>query len=176
MAVATTNLGTYSPEDFVIVISNPDFTHQVSGYVEGTFIDIERQVPASTGVVGADLTAGRVIRDNRYSIVTLSLMQTSQSIDVLSHLLERDTRLRNDDGLFSILIKDTLGRSVWFSDQAFIGVDGNASFSTDIEGRDWVIECFNLKSTQGGNARFDADTVAAIEALGGTVEQKWQPR
>lgn len=176
MAVGTTNLGTYSPEDFVIIISNEEMTHQVSGYIDGTFIDIERQVAASVGVVGADLTAGRVIRNNRYSIITLSLMQTSQSIDVLNHLLEKDTIKRNDEGLFSILIKDTLGRSVWYSDQAFIGIDGNASFSTDLEGRDWVIECFNLQSTQGGNARFDADTVAAIEALGGTVAQQWQPR
>lgn len=176
MAVATTNLGTYSPEDVVVIVSNDDFTHQVSGYIDGTFIDIEREVPASTGVVGADLTAGRVIRDNRYSTITLTLMQTSQTIDVFSHLLELDSRKRNDEGLFKILIKDTLGRSVWYSDQAFIGTDGNATFSTDIEGRDWVIEAFNLQSTQGGNARFDADTVAAIEALGGTVEQQWAPR
>lgn len=176
MAVTNTNLGNYSPEDVSIVISQGDISHVIQGYADGTFIDISRTVPASVGYVGADLTAGRVIRDNRYSVITLTLSQISNSTDVLSALLQKDTMLRNDEGLFSITVKDNLGRSMWYSDQSFIGNSGDASFSTEMENREWIIEAFNLTNTQGGNSRFDGDTTDTLGKLGVTVEDKWKPR
>ena len=88
MAVANTNLGNYSPEDVAIIISQGAFSHVIQGYTDGTFVSINRQVPASVGYVGADLSAGRVIRDNRYSTITLTLSQISNSTDVLAQLLQ----------------------------------------------------------------------------------------
>ena len=176
MAVANTNLGNCSPEDVAIIISQGAFSHVIQGYTDGTFVNITRQVPASVGYVGADLSAGRVIRDNRYSTITLTLSQISNSTDVLAQLLQRDTELRNDEGLFSITIKDNLGRSLYFSDQAFIGNKAEAAFGTEMSDREWIIEAFNLSNTQGGNSRFDADTAASLESIGGTVADRWQPR
>lgn len=176
MAVTNTNLGNYSPEDVSIILTQGDFVHVVQGYTDGTFVSITREVPASVGYVGADLTGGRVIRDNRFSMITLTLSQISNSTDVLSALLQKDTELRSDEGLFTISIKDNLGRSVWYSDQAFIGNNGDADFGTEMSDRDWTIEAFNLTNVQGGNSRFDADTASNIESLGGTIPERWQPR
>lgn len=47
-------IGNYSPEAVNIVISVGDFTHQVTGFVEGTFISATRLVAASEPYIGSD--------------------------------------------------------------------------------------------------------------------------
>lgn len=47
-------IGNYSPEAVNVVISVGDFTHQVTGFVEGTFISATRMVPSSEPYIGSD--------------------------------------------------------------------------------------------------------------------------
>lgn len=47
-------IGNYSPEAVNVIISVGDFTHQVTGFVEGTFISATRMVPASEPYIGSD--------------------------------------------------------------------------------------------------------------------------
>lgn len=168
-------LASYSPEDMTIVLANSQFSHVITGYADGTFVSITREVPASTLYTGSDLSNARVVRANKASSITLSLHQASSSTDVLSQLLANDEETRDETWLFSVTIKDNIGRSLFYSPQAFIGNSPDATYSTSIENRDWMIQCVSLTNMQGGNGKFDPDTVATLTNIGGTVATKWQP-
>lgn len=47
-------IGNYSPEAVNVVISVGGFNHQVTGFVEGTFISASRMTPASEPYIGSD--------------------------------------------------------------------------------------------------------------------------
>ena len=122
--MASQNLANYSPEDVVMILSNDIFgSHVISGTAEGTFISYERSVDRATLVVGSDLSAARVLRRNKSGTVTLTLMQSAESNDVLSMIAQRDEEAHDNSYLFSLTIKDLSGRSVFFAPVAFIGND-----------------------------------------------------
>lgn len=175
MASVSEILSSYSPEDVVIVIANSQFSHVVNGYADGTFINITREVPASTLYVGSDLSNARVVRGNKASTVTVSLHQASETNDVFSWVLSNDETTRDSTWTFSLTIKDNTGRSLWFSPQAFISQEPDRSFSTGIENRDWGIQCVSLDGIAGGNGKFTPSTAATVEALGGEIEPRWAP-
>jgi len=175
MASASEILSTYSPEDVYVVLANGAFSYTLTGFMDGTFINISREVPASTLYVGGALSNARTIRANKASSVTFSLMQTSDDNDILSQLLSNDEVARDNTWLFSLTIKDGTGRSLWYSPQAFIGTEPDRSLSTGVETRDWVIQCVSLTGKAGGNGKFTPDSAGALTALGGTVEPKWAP-
>lgn len=168
------NLANYSPEDVVVIISNNRFSHTISGLADGNFVSYEREVPRAQLSVGADLSAARVLRRNKSGTVTLTLMQTAESNDVLSELARLDEEAHNNDWLFSVTIKDLLGRSVFFAPQAFIGNDPNVTYATDLESREWTIQVINVQRHVGGNSQFNPENESTLGSLGYTVEDKWK--
>ena len=175
MASVSEILATYSPEDVVVVLSNGQFSHVITGYADGTFVNITREVPASTLYVGSDVSNARVVRANKASTVTLSLHQASSSNDVLSQLLANDEETRDNTWLFSLTIKDNTGRSLYFSRQAFISAEPDRMYSTGIENRDWGIQCVSLGGVTGGNGSYDPATADSVTQLGGTIDPRWAP-
>lgn len=173
---AVTNLGSYSPEDLIVIIQHPDFSHQITGFVEsGTFLSFDRSVDRATLVSAVDGThAARVLRRNKAGTITLSLMQTSESNDVLTRIGILDEEAHSNKYLFSILIKDSSGRTVMSASQAFLGNDPTVSFSDGIENRDWTITVAQLDKHIGGNSKFSPDNQTTLETLGYTVEDQWK--
>lgn len=171
--MADIELGTYSPEDVQTVISVRDVIHTVSGYVDGTFINVTRAVPSSILYQGADNSGGRTLRSNKAGTVALTLHQLSSTNDVLSWLHERDQEARDNTWLFSMLIKDNTGRSLYYARQCFISQLPESGFSTEVGERAWEIQSVNLQQLIGGNAVIDPATEQAILALGGTVDTRW---
>lgn len=168
-------LGSYSPESMVIVISKGDFVHTISGLADGTFLNFARLTPASTLVVGADLTTGRVKRRNKATDITLTLHQFATSNAVLQALQRADEE--DDLGntyVFSITVKDLSGTGVWSSNQAFISTVPDAPFGTEAETRQWMISAVSLQANIGSNTLFDAAEVAAMNAVGADVDPRWQ--
>lgn len=168
-------LASYSPEDVNIVISKGTFSHVVSGYVDGSFLSITRLVAASEPYSGADVSNARVVRANKNSSVTITLHQASESHDIFGQLLKNDEASRDSTWLFSMTIKDNSGRSLYHSRQCYIGSNPDSTFSTGIEGRDWVIHCVKLEQTAGGNGELSPDTAAALVDLGGSYAERWSP-
>lgn len=168
------NLGNYSPEDVVMIISNSKFSHTISGLADGTFISYAREVPRATLYTGADLSAARVLRRNKAGTITLTLHQAAESNDVLSELARLDEEAHNNDWLFSVALKDVLGRSVFFSPQSFIGNDPDVTYSTDLETREWTIQVMDVERHVGGNSKLSPDNESILTDFGYTVEDKWK--
>lgn len=168
------NLGNYSPEDVVVIISNDKFSHTMSGFADGTFISYERGVDRATLYTGADLSAGRTLRRNKSGTVTVTLAQYAESNDVLSELARLDEEAHNNDWLFSVTIKDLLGRSVFFAPQAFLGNDPSMTYSTDMETREWTITVVNAQRHIGGSSKLSPDNESTLTEMGYIVEDKWK--
>lgn len=167
-------LGSYSPEDVTVVISNASFSHTINGFVEGTFVTANRENPHATLYTGADLSNARVIRRNKGGTVNVNLHQASESNDVLSYLLQKDEEDPSGTWMFQVTIKDELGRSVFHSPVSFVSQPPEASFGTDLSDRGWVIQCVSIDQFQGGNGKFSPDTVTTLTDLGLTVDDRWK--
>lgn len=168
------NMGTYAPENVVIILSNDRFSHTVTGLAEGTFINFERSVPRATLYTGADLHAARVLRRNKSGTITLTLSQHGESNDVFSELARLDEESQSNDWLFSVLVKDLSGRTVFSASQAFLGNDPNLSFGTETEMREWTIGAANIERHIGGDSKFTPENQSELESLGYVVEDRFK--
>lgn len=169
-------LTTYSPEFTDLIISNEEMTHTVTGFSEGTFLSIEPFEDRITAVYGAKGEAYRAVSAVRAFDLTATLSQTSHSNDVLTLLLRNDRETL--DGTFTITLKDSSGTTIFTDRCAYIGTEPTQSFAGGgtLESREWTIRMPNPEGYMiGGNSRFTTEQRDAVEALGGTVQEQWQP-
>lgn len=173
--MANTNLlATYSPEEVSIIISNKNFSHQITGTIEGSFCTVERIRPSTSFVDASDGNAMRVRRKSRNCNIKISLVFGSNSNDLLGQLLRNDENASNNDWLFSILIKDNSGRSLHYSSQAYIENEPTSGYTVEGEAREWTIFALNVQGGVGGNAPYTPDEASTLEAIGGVVDSKWK--
>lgn len=175
MASTKEILASYSPEDVVIVISNDRFSHFLSGYTEGSFLQVTRTVPHAVLQNGADGANARVVRGVKNCDVTVTLMATSESNDVLSQLLALDEGSRDGTDVFSLTIKDNTGRTVMSSPQAFIGTNPEIDFGIEVTDRAWVLHAIHLSIHSGGNGRFSPEGFESATDLGYVSAPRWTP-
>ena len=171
-----TQLGSYAPSEVVVVISQEStgFTHQVVGFAEDSFIQLARDAESWTHSTGADGYTTRTHNINSSGKVTLELMQSSPSNDVLSAIWNRDRVFKNNSGLFSITIKDGSGRSIARSDQAYISVFPDQTYGSSVNNNSWIISAANLERYIGGNSLVSGDTVDTLAALETTISDEWK--
>lgn len=142
--MATTT--TFDPKSVVVTIG--DFP--VSGYADGTFLEIVADTQQFTKVVGADGFTTRVKSNNYGGVMTLTLAQSSPSNDFLSEILTADRTL--NAGIVPILIKDLLGRTVIFSATGWIQQFPDIAFGNEINNRAWTFDLSDIDMFIGGNA------------------------
>lgn len=173
--MATSYIGNYSPDDFTIVISKGDFVHTVTGFADGTFVSMNRLVPSSTpyqGVGGASF--GRVKRKVTGMTVDVTLHQYSPSNTVLQQLQIADAQTSDNTWVFNCVVKDLSGQTVVSSNSAIIAAPPAVEFSSETSTRDWQIYLFGSDLFIGGNIPLAPAEVAAVEAAGGQVEERWR--
>jgi hypothetical protein len=170
------NLSTYSPDEVVVIISQPSsgVSTRVTGYMEDSFVSVTPDVETWTHVTGADNHATRVYNANRSGKITLSLLQSTNSNDILTQLWERDAALKNSQGLFTILVADKSGRSVHSSLEAYIGKRPDAVYGNGVNGREWVINCTNLVHSIAGNSTVSPEIVEILNKLGTDIADEWK--
>lgn len=173
--MTTQSLASYSPLDVVVILTQKStgIVHRVVGYMEDTFVNVERDSDTWTHVTGVDNFSTRVYMANTSGKVTLSLQQGSPSNDVLTALYRQDAATRNNTGLFSILVKDGSGRSVYSSQQAYIGKVPNSQFGNTVQAREWIINSTAVDSTIAGNGSIQPEDVDTLNALGVTTPTQW---
>lgn len=144
-------LMTYSPEDVVVLFGG---VHKLSGYVNGTFINISKDSPSFTTKVTSSGMVSRVRTSNDVYTVAITLHSSSESNQVLSYalLLDEATKM----GKFPFIVKDHLGSSLFFSPTSWIESRPSSDFSVGIEDREWMFKCvdavFNVGDNDGGSS------------------------
>ena len=139
-------LAHYSPEDVTVLLGG---FHQLSGFAEGTFLTVSKSSPTYITRESADGIVSRTHRNSQVYEISLILHQGSESNQTLTYTARLD-ELTNM-GKFPLLIKDQLGSTMFFSMTSWIEAIPDASFSTDIETREWKIKCSQAVFNLGGN-------------------------
>lgn len=122
----------------------------MSGFSDGTFLEIDRNEPTWNVVVGADGLVTRGKTNNFSGTMTLTLKQSSPSNDVLSGFMALDEATNN--GVFVVLVKDLSGNSIYFSAQGWVTQYANSTFDKNITDRQWVITLAEADIFVGSNA------------------------
>lgn len=168
-------IANYLPDDFTIILSKGDFVHRITGFADGSFVTMNRIVPTSTPYQGVgDNAFGRVKRRVTAMDVTITLHQGSPSNTVLQQLQIADANTPGNKWVFNCTMKDMSGQTVASSNTAIIAAPAQADFSSEFGTREWSIYMFGSDLFIGGNTPLAPSEVAAVEAAGGTVEDKWR--
>lgn len=143
------SVSTFDPKSVVITIGGVP----ISGYADGTFVEITADNQQFTKVVGADGYTTRVKSNNYGGTLTLTLAQTSPSNDYLSGLLQRDRA--TNTGVVPLLIKDMSGTTLIFSATAWVQQFPDVSFGNEMNNRAWSFDLAEIDLLIGGNEEQD---------------------
>ncbi len=136
---------TYNPADVQLVIAgNP-----ISGYADGTFINIARNNPSYTSGTGSTGEGWRAKSNDKSGTCTITLLQTSRSNDALSALSALDEA--SGDGVGPLLLKDNSGRSLYAAETCWIEKPADSEFAREQSDREWVIKTDKLNVFIGGH-------------------------
>lgn len=120
----------------------------VLGFMDGTFVSVERSQDSFEKHVGSlgDVVRRR-IRD-RSGTVTLTLQQSSPSNDILSasYLLDELSGL----GFGPLLLQDLNGSTLISSPVAWVRKPAVVELADSVTGREWMIDCHELEVFVGG--------------------------
>lgn len=136
---------TYDPNSVALSF----FGYEITGFMEGTFISVERSSETYARVTGVG-DVSRTRSHDKGGRITFTLMQTAPVNDWLAAILEADEL--NNDVVGPAIVRDTSGNSVYVSGDAWIATQPTAEFSTDQTGREYIIECADLTMFTGASA------------------------
>jgi len=137
----------YDPKEVSVIAGG----HSVAGFAEGEFVRVEPNADEFSDVAGSQGDVSRARTADRRATVTIILQQTSPSNDVLSGFVELDRLSPNGGGVFSILIRDRQGTTVFQAEEAWIQRRPDLTFSNEVQNREWVIRVAESFYFAGGN-------------------------
>ncbi len=120
------------------------------GTNDGDFVSIEMDEDDWATSRGAD---GNVVRSNNQNViatVTLTLQQTSPYNDYLSGIRKLDKV--SGQGVKTLLVKDLLGTTKFFSKWAYIQKIANINRGIEAQGSEWTFKAISPAMYVGGNA------------------------
>jgi hypothetical protein len=124
---------TYNPKKVTVSLGN----HIVSGYADDSFITIDPNGDGVTKKVGCDGEIVRSISPDDTYVVKLSVLQTSKTNAWLQKKFAAD--VKNGSGMFSILIKDLSGSTVFKAAQAWPAKPASRGFGKESNNREWEL-------------------------------------
>lgn len=139
---------TYDPKAILVVIGGAI----IGGFADGTFLTAEYSNDFFTKTTGSDGNTARSKQNDFSGSITLTLMQTSPSNDILTgiYLLDRTANA----GIVPIVVKDLLGRTVIGTAYGWIRKPPSVEFSKEVSNREWVFDCAEMEGFVGGNFTF----------------------
>ena len=123
----------------------------ISGLADGTFVSVVFNEDAYALTIGSDGEGTRSKTNNRSGRVTFTLMQSSESNDLLSALHNLDLNTPNGDGIGPLLVKDNSGRTLVTAASAWVVKHPDAEFGREAATREWIVETEELLAQHGGN-------------------------
>jgi hypothetical protein len=134
----------YDPKQIIVSVGG----NIIVAFAAGTFLSASRNEAAFVLTVGADGETARARSRNRSGLLTLTLMQTSPSNDVLSAFAAADEL--SGTGVVPVLVKDLLGTSLLAAQNGWVQKLADVEFGAELSNREWVIECDFLGMFAGG--------------------------
>jgi len=126
-------LNTFDPKDLIITLAGA----KIKGYAE-TMVAISRPDPMWNSQVGAEGDTMRVKTNNRTTDVTITLQQSSPSINVMSDIATRD--YDNSDSAFHLKI-DYNGKMLLQANSCYIEKKPDATWGNTPQDREFLIKC-----------------------------------
>lgn len=124
----------------------------LDGFGDGTFISAKRDEQAFTKKTGVDGEVARSRNRNRGGTVEVTLLQSSSKNDVLS------AEMLNDElagtGVHPLEVKDLLGTTVLFAQQAWLQKPADLERAKEIGTNTWTFDCDALEMLVGGSTNF----------------------
>jgi C4-type Zn-finger protein len=135
----------YDPKAFSLILGG----NIISGFADDSFVSVERDMEAFTKKTGVDGITTRAKNNVQTGKVTIRLMQSSASNDVLSNLALLDEA--SSGGIVPLTAKDGSGRSIFSSESAWVQKMAKSEWKKDTNENEWVIDCGALAVFVGGN-------------------------
>lgn len=139
------SLKTFDPKNVVITLGGAI----LSGYADGTFVQVERAEDAFVASVGVDGEVTRVKSNNKMTTVTITLAQSSDSNSILSGIALLDEK--TNSGVVPFALKEIDGDTLVIGGRAWIRKYANIEYSNEITNREWVIDIAEGEMLVGGN-------------------------
>lgn len=136
---------TYSPDKNLVLVNGVPLV----GYGEDDAITAEPMADMSSSKVGIDGDVSRSTSTDRRATVTITLMQTSPSNDVLSALVGID--IITGGRLCTLTIQNLLQRDLLVAPQAWIKRRTNLAYGREAGDREWQFECLPTVWFVGGS-------------------------
>jgi len=136
---------TYDPKQVIIIIGGNTMT----GFADGTFVIVARNEDGWSLQIGTDGEGTRSKSNNKSGTVTFTLMQSSDSNQILSALAALDEL--SNAGAVPIMVKDNSGESLYIAETAWIRKYADSEFAREAGPREWVLETDVLVPNIAGN-------------------------
>lgn len=139
-------LFSYCPEEVNVLVAG---FIPLKGFVDGTFVNITKDVMPFSSARTADGTVSRLYNNDQTYTIEISLYNGSQDNDVLTKLWQLDEITQK--GKFPILIKDNSGTDLFFSTTTWIEQLPSMTKSSSVDTRTWVMRSSQAIINYGGN-------------------------
>jgi hypothetical protein len=137
-------LTTYDPEKVILTFGGTP----LSGWAEGSFIDIAQAAKAYTRKTGADGETVRSKSANKCNDVTVTLQQSSLSNDYLSAMNQKDRATGRNT--LPLSITDLNGKTLMFWPQAWVEVPDSWGYGAEVTDRAWVFHTGSIATDNRG--------------------------
>lgn len=134
----------WNPADVSVVVAG----NIIGGWGDDTFVTVERSEDAFSLKVGIDGIGARAKNNNRSGTVSLTLMNTSKSNDVLSALAAADEL--SGQAAFPIMVRDANGTMLATALTAWITKIPTVEFGKEVGNRTWQFTTDSLIIFAGG--------------------------
>lgn len=138
-------LKTFVPADVVVNFHGID----LSGFADGTFVESRMDSDAFSDVCGADGEVARSASADERGEITVTLLQTSQSNDLLTAEHAKDTATKKNTG--PVFVKDLNGTTKIQGSEAWIKKVADVTLGKEIEARQWTFRVAKMRQNVGGN-------------------------
>lgn len=157
-------IAVYSPQDVKVYLGG---VYELDGFIEGTFIAIEKIDQLFSQKITSD---GMVVRSHKGNMayrVNITLANTSESNQVLTYLMLVD--FATQVGKFPLMIKDHQGSSLLFSPSTWIESQPKSNFGLSVEPREWTLVSPFATLNLGGNYEETGVAMDVVNTLAGAA-------
>lgn len=138
-------MDTHDPASMVFTVGG----NVITGFMDGTYLTVERDEDTYTLHVGSDGEVARVRNRNKSGRFTFILQQTSPSNAILSALATLDEQTGVPAG--ASYLRDLLGTTVLGGDESYVLKPASSPFAKEMQGREWTVIVPRLDGVVGGS-------------------------